>query len=54
MYQDSIPWRNVDIVQALEGVVMLALLPAVMDPVLVEGVMHVSKHAAMDQDLVDV
>ena len=41
-------------VQALGDVVMPALLPAVMDPVLVEGVMHASKHAVMDQDLVDV
>ena len=41
-------------VQALEDVVMPALLLAVMDPVLVEGAMHVSKHAVMDQDLVDV
>ena len=41
-------------VQALEDVVMPVLLPAVMDPDLVEGAMHVSKHDAMDQDLVDV
>lgn len=41
-------------VQALEDVVMPALLPAVMDPDLVEGATHVSKHAVMDQDLVDV
>ena len=41
-------------VQALEDVVMPALLPAVMDPDLAEEAMHVSKHAVMDQDLVDV